>query len=827
MSEQLSTAQCPSCGRFVGPYEKCPYCGADVGQRMSLRAFKYGSLALAVVGLIVLLVIARRSQPPTVEIGSLAGTMNWAYVRLEGTAVRQPTYDPQAESLKFWLWDGTGEIMVTAYRSEAEALLAEDRVPVMGDQAAVEGTLRIKEDFAYLILNAPQNLQVQPGEAVEMTIAQAQAAPLYQKVTVRGVVRADRSPYAGLRILTLRDETGEIDVTLPTSDTVLGGDLPPLRVGQAVRATGAVDQYKGTPQVSVGRGRDVALLDEEIVIAPARSIGEISAADVGRMVQVEGQIVEVSPFSAGVKFSLDDGTGTVTLLLWQDLYEALSARSAFDEGATVRALGEVSEYRGGLEIVPELPADVTLLAAAERTVTGRQLGELSAADVGRTVQVEGVLQSLRTFSAGVKGVLDDGTGQVTLLLWQDVYDGLDEPEALTPGAVLRVVGEVSEYRGELEIAPQVAADVAVVGRVELPVEEVAIGQLRSDDVGRTVQVAGKITSVELFSKGVKYTLDDGTGSLTLLVWQDLYDQDDRFSTLAEGFGVRVRGEIAEYQGDLEIIPQVPADVEITHGGPVAQVTMTNEPMTNDQMTPTPQFTNLPTPNLPIPTPTPTATPQPTNLPTPQPTNLPTPNLPTPTPAAETRTIGQISSADIGSTFTLAQAGIAEVHYFSKGVKYTLTDSSGSITLLLWQNVVEEIADRYDLFPGSQVRVTGEIDEYQGDLEIVPQNGADVAVIHRGDRPPVEARSIGQITASDEGRVFIVEGTVARTESNQWLKLWLRDGTGEILVYAPQRVVEYLPAGIGAGVRLRVTGEVDIYKGVIEIIPRAGEDVETR
>ena len=50
-----TAAECPSCGRFVGPYERCPYCGADVGQRMAVRVFKYGSLVLAVVGVVSLM----------------------------------------------------------------------------------------------------------------------------------------------------------------------------------------------------------------------------------------------------------------------------------------------------------------------------------------------------------------------------------------------------------------------------------------------------------------------------------------------------------------------------------------------------------------------------------------------------------------------------------------------------------------------------------------------------------------------------------------------------------------------------------------------------
>jgi hypothetical protein len=37
-------------------------------------------------------------------------------------------------------------------------------------------------------------------------------------------------------------------------------------------------------------------------------------------------------------------------------------------------------------------------------------------------------------------------------------------------------------------------------------------------------------------------------------------------------------------------------------------------------------------------------------------------------------------------------------------------------------------------------------------------------------------------------------------------------------------VPYLPSEPEAGQQLRVTGEVDIYQGVLELIPLAGADV---
>ena len=703
--------QCPSCGRFVGPYERCPYCGADVGQRLAVRAVKYGSLVLAVVGVVVLLVVARRSTVPTVEIGRLIETMNWAYVRVAGTVTRQPAYEPETGTLTLWLEDGTGEILVTAYRPEAEWLLAADRVPVMGDGVTLEGTLRIKDEFQYLVLNVPEHAEIRPAEATTLPIGQVDASRLDQKVTVRGVIRDDRAPYEGLRILTLRDASGEIDVTLGAEAAAIAGPWPDLQVGQPLQVTGAVDSYGGTPQISVGRASDLVPLAEAMAIAPEQRIGALQAAAAGDLVVVTGTVTGIHPFSAGVRCTLDDGSGAVTLLLWQDLYASLADSQALVEGTQLRVLGELAEYRGELEILPELPSDVTVLAAAAPAVVERRLAEITTGDVDHKVVIQGLLTSLQPFSAGVKGTLDDGTGTATLLLWQEVYDSLPDPASLVPGAMLRVEGVVDEYQGELEVVPQDASGVEVLGMVQQPTE--------SPDVGL----------------------------------------------------------------------------------------VTPEPEVQPTAVPSAQ-----------------PTPQPTAQPTPQPTARPTA---APTPAPEIRTIAAITSGDLGATLTIAQAGIAEVGYFSKGVEYTLTDATGRITLLVWQDVMEQISGRHDLFPGSQVRVSGEIDEYQGDLEIVPRQDADVVVLDRGQRLPIEARAVGDITPADEGRVFIVEGKVTRTEGRAWLRLWLADGTGEILIFVPERVVGYLPPGLGPGVRLRVTGEVDLYQDQLEIIPLAGADVEVR
>ena len=108
----------------------------------------------------------------------------------------------------------------------------------------------------------------------------------------------------------------------------------------------------------------------------------MTSEDVGQLAIVRGTVIEVNFFSAGVKLTLDDGTGTVIALLWQDVYDGLRNGPEPGIGAEMQVQGEISQYRGEMEIVPELAEDVQVLAAAapaEETL----IGTLTTADVGR------------------------------------------------------------------------------------------------------------------------------------------------------------------------------------------------------------------------------------------------------------------------------------------------------------------------------------------------------------------------------------------------------------------------------------------------------------
>jgi len=561
--------RCPSCGRYVGPggHQACPYCGARLTGRVSVRAVQITAILLATVGLIILWLAAVRAPVPMVQIGQAGATMNMAYVRLEGHCTRSPTYDPASDYLSFWIEDDTGEIRVSAYRAETRQIIAQGRVPAPGDLVEVAGTLRVREDFLSLTVNVPEQLAITRAEPVEREIGAIGPEDQYLRVQIQGQVREVYRPYQGLTLITIRDGSGAIPVAVSEDLLALdsGGVASPtlpITIGQSVRIVAAVSLYGDTPQLVPASLADLQPLAQPVIVAVERRIGELTDEDAARPVAVRGTIAKVDPFSAGVKLTLDDGSGSLVVLLWQSIYDGLDPAAQLDVGADIQVQGQLSRYRGELELIPEMAGDVqVLIAAAPPSET--TVGALQAGDVGRVVTVRGTIGPPEPFSAGVKFPLDDGTGQITLLLWSNVHEGL----AAEPGAGDRMVvtGQVSEYRGELELIPRDASQVQVTGRAASqpspPTPTVtpspspqAIGNVTAADVGTVLTLVGVLGEREAFSAGVKFPLRDESGEIVLLLWKEVYAALPDADRWTAGARVEVTGRIEEYRGELEIIP---------------------------------------------------------------------------------------------------------------------------------------------------------------------------------------------------------------------------------------------------------------------------------
>lgn len=557
-------SHCSQCGRYIGPYQACPYCGARISGRLSLRAVKTTAIGLATVGLVLLWLAATRTPLPQLEIGQIGATANLAYVQVRGQVTHGPTYGVDPPYLSFTVDDGSGQLRVSAYRQVVTALRQRGQIPALGDYVTVAGTLRVRDGSAAMTVNVPEHLQVARPAAVERQIGDIAAEDRLLRVRVRGQVWAVRQPRPTLTIIAIRDASGQIDVVAGTAAEALGGALLPLQPGQSVAVVGTVDLYQDRPQIVLASAQDVALLAETVPVAPEMPLDALTESLAGQLVAVEGTATEVTTFPAGVRLALDNGNGEVAMWLWRDTVDALSDPEVLTPGRRLRVLGQVAVYGDELELIPQRPVDVTAVdsgAVEELTVPQVSIADLSADRQGR-VAVEGRVVDVASFSAGFKLTLDDGTGQVMLLLWLPVYDELPNPAALGRGAQVRAAGRVESYEGALQLVPSAGADVTVLRPAadEAPQREIAT--ISPADIGTAVTVEGAIVRAEAFSRGQRLWLDDGTGQVLVLLWENVAQRVVGRERLVAGAWLRASGVVAEYRGTLEVVPQWPADVTV-------------------------------------------------------------------------------------------------------------------------------------------------------------------------------------------------------------------------------------------------------------------------
>jgi DNA/RNA endonuclease YhcR with UshA esterase domain len=192
-------------------------------------------------------------------------------------------------------------------------------------------------------------------------------------------------------------------------------------------------------------------------------IGQITAERAGEEVTVEGTVVDAESFSAGFKFTLDDGTGQVVLVMWHNVYDDCWDAAEINLGATVRATGEIGQYEGELQIEPSFGGDVKGIEGAAAWATPREIGSLSGADEGQRVMIEGEVVRVEGLSSAVKVFVGDETGEVMVFIWRTVLDRIPNNTGLgTEGTRVRVVGAVEIYRSNLEVVPTLPYDVVVL-----------------------------------------------------------------------------------------------------------------------------------------------------------------------------------------------------------------------------------------------------------------------------------------------------------------------------------------------------------------------------
>ncbi len=275
-------------------------------------------------------------------------------------------------------------------------------------------------------------------------------------VTVQGVIQGERRFKSGMRYV-VGDDTGKITLVLFDRELEQAPGLDRLIEGATVNVTGKVDFFNKEVQIVPVRGTDV------LIVKPAPpvktlAIAAVGPADVDSIVAVQGVVVEAFNFSAGFKLGLNDGTGRITVTLFENVFDALTRPEQINVGATLSVTGKVSAFGSGLEIIPGAAGRVRVVAPPNRDVRQYALSAISGSDHGAVVRVAGQVAEVKPFEGGSDVLIRDETGAQRVRLRQVVAKRVK----LRVGDLIEVIGRVHASK-----AKGVTIEVALPGDVQV------------------------------------------------------------------------------------------------------------------------------------------------------------------------------------------------------------------------------------------------------------------------------------------------------------------------------------------------------------------------
>ncbi len=536
----------------------------------------------------------------------------------------------------------------------------------------------------------------------------------YVRVTGRVASDLVLPDYGGFRF-TVNDGTGDLMVVGYGSmrERIQAAGIDP-RAGDDVEVAGSVRLQGDSARLIVQVPEHIKLTPKT---PPEVSIGKVSSALVDQPVLVQGEVLRVySPrpgSQAPYSVVLRDGEALVRLSAFASVFEQVPAavRAALVPGATVQVRALVDEYRERVQLQLARGSDLTLVKPAPSggapagdaaAPPPRPLAEINAQEVGGTVTVAGVVTAERDFAKGKLFTLQDGTGQIDILLWRPTLEKLPAQAVPAAGWKVNVTGRLDRYRDRLEVIPseeQVAfwsaepgqnpppgAGPAAAAAIELAAEPAAdaagdfiaappprpIDSLQPTEKGERVTVRGQVVQLRDLGKGHVVTVRDATGKLDVVLWQGSVGDFVKRAGLRKGQELTATGLVKVFRGKMQVVPGEDdlGELEVAEGGALA-APKSDAPRA----------------------------------------------APAPAPAGGVA-IGSLQPAHENQRVTL-QGKVASVRDAGgKGYIVTLSDDTGRIPVMFWNAATGDLVAKLGIGPGAGLSVRGKLRLYKDHLELV-------------------------------------------------------------------------------------------------------------
>ncbi len=348
---------CPSCGRFVGAYEKCPYCAATLQKRMSLLIWKRIAVGGTVLGLLVMWFAATKMTPARVQIGEIQETYNNAQVTIRGTVVDR-RLDADQGSISITIADETGALGARSF-SALPKFRELGNVPKVGDRIETVGTITISAVYGTTLnLDLPERLKIlETPEPTRTDISRLREADVYNLVTLTGMVK---HPTRFGRA-TITDRVNDLIVSLDPRN--LGEEIPEFKTGDGVEVTGVIISSVEGYTIIPADVEDIRPYEIDITI-PRMAIENISMANLGDLVEVEGTVVSFTAFrTGGGSATITDNTGRIIVgPIFASIFDNIPDNHKLTtSGTRVRVQGTVAQFRGELQVGPGAAENVTII----------------------------------------------------------------------------------------------------------------------------------------------------------------------------------------------------------------------------------------------------------------------------------------------------------------------------------------------------------------------------------------------------------------------------------------------------------------------------------
>ena len=320
-----------------------------------MKLLKLGVVVLAILGVVALVLASRLTARPITALSAIQPSMNFAYVRVQGLITQYPIVDTKRETLSFRLVDtaANSDIRVNAYGSVLRNLLAGQNLPKPGQKIDLEGTLRIRDDEASLVLNSAEALHISEPEANEIDLSGLDAMPVGARVRTHAQVR-DIRVLKGMKLVTLRDESALTTLLLP--DEI--DPAPAIQIGAWISISASVGEFRDSKQLLPADAHAIQAMG--MPPPNLRQLDSLSKSLVGQWVTVQGRVSDLRPFKQGMRITLtDEATSTeIESVLFSRSWDQVPFSQTLSVGDTLMVRGELGEYRDKIELHPELGADV-------------------------------------------------------------------------------------------------------------------------------------------------------------------------------------------------------------------------------------------------------------------------------------------------------------------------------------------------------------------------------------------------------------------------------------------------------------------------------------